>query len=55
MIPIRCFTHDPSLKSSLAFLRKKPWARTKVELFYLDRLDDIGSSASKSEERRGPD
>ncbi len=31
MITIRCFTSDPSIKSSLAFLRKTPWARTKVE------------------------
>lgn len=31
MITIRCFTNDPSIKSSLAFLRKTPWARTKVE------------------------
>lgn len=35
MIEIRCFTHDPSIKSSLAFLRKTPWARTKVENLYL--------------------
>jgi len=34
-IPIRCFTHNPSLKSSLVFLRKTPWAREKVERFYL--------------------
>jgi len=30
-IPIRCFLHDPSVKSSLTFLRKTPWARKKVE------------------------
>lgn len=35
MITIRCFTHDPSIKSSLAFLRKTPWARSKVEDLYL--------------------
>ena len=34
-INIRCFTHDPSVKSSLTFLRKTPWARKKVEDFYL--------------------
>lgn len=34
-IPINCFTHDPSLKSSLKFLRKTPWARKKVEELYL--------------------
>jgi uncharacterized protein (DUF2132 family) len=35
IIDIRCFTHDPSIKSSLKFLRKTPWARTKVEHLYL--------------------
>ena len=30
-VSIRCFTHDPSIKSSLTFLRKTPWAREKVE------------------------
>jgi uncharacterized protein (DUF2132 family) len=33
-IPIRCFTHDPSVKSSLTFLRRTPWARAKVEALY---------------------
>ena len=35
-INIKCFTQDPSIKSSLKFLRKMPWARTKVEQLYLD-------------------
>ena len=35
MIKIRCFTHDPSIKSSLKFLRKTPWAREKVEALYI--------------------
>ena len=34
-INIRCFTTDPSVKSSLTFLRKTPWAREKVEQLYL--------------------
>lgn len=34
-IPLRCFTHDPSVASSLKFLRKTPWAREKVEGVYL--------------------
>ena len=34
-INIRCFYSDPSVKSSLKFLRKTPWARTKVENLYL--------------------
>ena len=35
MISIRCFTHDPNVKSSLHFLRRTPWARKKVEDLYL--------------------
>ncbi|NQU33931.1 MAG: DUF2132 domain-containing protein [Bacteroidetes bacterium] len=35
IINIRCFTHDPSIKSSLKFLRRTPWAREKVEELYL--------------------
>ena len=34
-VPIRCFTHEPSLNSSLKFLRRTPWAREKVESLYL--------------------
>jgi len=34
-IHIKCFTHEPSIKSSLKFLRKTPWARDKVEALYL--------------------
>lgn len=34
-IDIRCFKSDPSIKSSLTFLRKTPWAREKVEALYL--------------------
>ena len=35
MIRVRCFNNDPSIKSSLQFLRKTPWARSKVEALYL--------------------
>ncbi len=35
-VPVRCFQFDPSLKSSLTFLRKTPWARAKVERLWLD-------------------
>lgn len=35
VIEIRCFTHDPSIDSSLKFLRRTPWARDKVEEMYL--------------------
>ncbi len=37
-INIKCFTVNPSVKSSLTFLRKTPWARTKVEAMYLNML-----------------
>ena len=37
-INIKCFTNDPSLNSSLKFLRKTPWARKKVEELYLRTL-----------------
>ena len=37
-INIRCFQADPSIKSSLKFLRKTPWAREKVEQLYIDSL-----------------
>lgn len=38
LIRIRCFTHDPSIKSSLIFLRRTPWAREIVEKHYLEML-----------------
>jgi len=44
-IALRCFTHDPSVASSLKFLRKTPWARAKVESLYLFML---------REQRRSP-
>ena len=37
-INIKCFTNDPSINSSLKFLRKTPWARQKVEALYLRSL-----------------
>jgi len=40
-IPINCFSHDPSVKSSLTFLRKNPWARDRVEALYLKMLREI--------------
>ncbi len=38
MIRINCFTLNPSIKSSLTFLRKTPWARKKVEDLYLESI-----------------
>ena len=37
-IPIRCFYHEPSIKSSLKFLRQTPWARKSVEELYLNSI-----------------
>jgi uncharacterized protein (DUF2132 family) len=39
IIPIKCFNNNPSIKSSLTFLRKTPWARAKVELLYIALVD----------------
>jgi len=38
LIPINCFLKDPSIKSSLKFLRRMPWARAKVEKLYIERF-----------------
>ncbi len=46
MIPINCFKINPSIKSSLTFLRKTPWARTKVEGLYLSYLREKSASNS---------
>ena len=37
-VPINCFSNDPSIQSSLTFLRKTPWARDRVEALYLQML-----------------
>jgi len=47
-INIRCFTTYPSIKSSLSFLRKTPWARTKVEHLYLKMLEKQQKDIEKS-------
>ena len=41
-IHIKCFAHEPSIQSSLKFLRKTPWARAKVEALYLRGLRPAG-------------
>jgi uncharacterized protein (DUF2132 family) len=41
LLSINCFLSDPSIKSSLKFLRKTPWARAKVEKMYLERIIDF--------------
>jgi uncharacterized protein (DUF2132 family) len=42
-INIRCFNFDPSIKSSLTFLRKTPWARQKVEDLYVRYVSNLRS------------
>ena len=42
-VPVRCFLHDPSVKSSLTFLRRTPWARNKVEQLYVHWKNAGGS------------
>jgi uncharacterized protein (DUF2132 family) len=41
LVPINCFLKDPSIKSSLKFLRRTPWARAKVENLYVERVYQI--------------
>ncbi len=47
-IPVRCFSADPSLASSLKFLRKTPWAREKVEGLYLFMLREQRRAAPRA-------
>lgn len=41
-IPVRCFMFDPTVKSSLKFLRRTPWARKKIEELFLYTLEKYG-------------
>lgn len=45
-VSIRCFTHDPSITSSLKFLRRTPWARARVEELYVKRIVSRGGGRS---------
>ncbi|TCC03450.1 DUF2132 domain-containing protein [Kosakonia quasisacchari] len=47
-ININCFKNDPSVKSSLKFLRRTPWARAEVEALYLESLEE--NAPAKSDE-----
>ncbi|WP_061709137.1 VF530 family protein [Pseudenterobacter timonensis] len=47
-ITINCFNNDPSVKSSLKFLRRTPWARAQVEALYLEMLQDQAEPAPAS-------
>ena len=46
-IPIRCFILNPSVKSSLTFLRKTPWARKKVERWFIEESDPTDPPSSQ--------
>lgn len=49
-IQIRCFTHDPSMGSSLAFLRRQPWARREVEALFLRSRQSAAASPTDAAE-----
>ena len=51
-INIKCFTHDPSLNSSLKFLRRTPWARTKVENLYLSSFSQASDVWTQAQKKR---
>ena len=53
MIPINCFNWQPSIKSSLVFLRRTPWARDKVEALYLDSLPDMQAGTQEQDSAEG--
>ncbi len=53
MIPINCFNWQPSIKSSLTFLRRTQWARDKVEALYLDSLPDFKQPQKEGEPPQG--
>lgn len=44
LIPVKCFNENPSIKSSLTFLRKTDWARKKVEELYLNSLSKFSEN-----------
>jgi uncharacterized protein (DUF2132 family) len=52
-VRIRCFTSDPSVGSSLKFLRRTPWAREKVESLYLFMLRERARAARRAEDSDG--
>jgi len=52
-VDIRCFTSDPSIASSLKFLRRTPWARAKVESLYLFMLRERARQARRGESGQG--
>ena len=53
-VKIKCFTQDPSIKSSLKFLRKTPWAREKVEALYLTTVNSSFKQKQKPKPSEAP-
>lgn len=53
-VNINCFKSDPSIKSSLKFLRRTPWARSEVEALYIDSLEDDMSVEQPEEKAENP-
>ena len=51
-IDIRCFNQDPSIASSLKFLRRTPWARAQVEALYLETVKKLPKTASTATNRK---
>ncbi len=52
-LPLRCFSSEPSLMSSLKFLRRTPWARAKVESLYLFMQRDVKRDVQRDVQREG--
>lgn len=53
-VPVRCFLFEPSVSSSLTFLRRTPWARKKVEELYLRSLRAPAEPGDDADEPRDP-
>lgn len=51
-VPIKCFSNEPSLNSSLKFLRKTPWARAKVERLYIVDQTYIAKRRKRNQRRK---
>lgn len=54
LVTIKCFTNDPSIKSSLHFLRRTPWARKKVEALFLKLTKTIARKKAKAAKPADP-
>jgi uncharacterized protein (DUF2132 family) len=52
-VRVNCFANEPSIKSSLKFLRKTPWAREKVESLYLWHLRELKRQARRAAQEQG--